>query len=173
MKLKSVKKSVLSKWVTLTTNSVEYNNQVEDYHSFELHDYTSIIAINNRKEIVLVEQFRPAVNKTTLELPGGIVESDEGPKKTVIKELFEETGYEIYGDIKLIGKIDVDYGRIKNKAFGYFTKEINSVTNRKNTEGIKTVTMDIDQCLNLALENKFTHSPHLSFLLLAKIKELI
>ena len=173
MKIKSVKKSKLSNWVTLITNSVECENKIKDYHSFELQDYTSIIAINSDKKIILVEQFRPAVNKTTLELPGGIVESDEGPKKTVIKELFEETGYVIDGDIKLIGKIDIDYGRIKNKAFGYFTKEINLATNGKNSEGIKTVTMDIDQCLNLVLENKFTHSPHLSFLLLAKIKELI
>jgi len=173
MKIKNVKKSVLSNWVTLTTNSIEYNNQVEDYHSFELHDYTSIIAINNRREIVLVEQFRPAVNKNTLELPGGIVDSEEGPKQTAIKELFEETGYEIMGDVKLIGKIDVDYGRINNKAFGYFTEKINLVRDRKNNEGIKTVTLEIDQCLNMALNSEFTHSPHLSFLLIAKIKELI
>lgn len=173
MKIKNVKKSKLSNWVTLVTNSVEYENEIKEYHSFELHDYTSIIAINSDKKIILVEQFRPAVNKYTLELPGGIVEQDIGPKKTAAKELLEETCYQVTGDIKLVGVMDVDYGRLKNKAFGFFTNNVNYLMNKKVEKGIRTFAFEVDECIQMILDNKFIHSPHVSFMLLAKLKNLI
>ena len=173
MKIKSVKKSKLSNWVTLITNFVECENKIKNYHSFELQDYTSIIAINSDKKIILVEQFRPAVNKYTLELPGGIVESDIGPRKTAVKELLEETCYQVKGDIEEIGVIDVDFGRLKNKAFGFFTNNVKFEINKKIEKGIKTFTFEVDECIQMILNNKFTHSPHISFILLAKIKKLI
>ena len=44
-------------------------------------------------EVVLVEQFRPAVGETFLELPAGIVEDGEAFAETGRRELAEETGY--------------------------------------------------------------------------------
>ena len=41
----------------------------------------------------MVKQYRPAIEKFTIELPGGLRDKNELPKSTAVRELFEETGY--------------------------------------------------------------------------------
>jgi len=43
--------------------------------------------------VVLIENTRPTVNQTLLELPAGTMEWDEPPESTAVRELAEETGY--------------------------------------------------------------------------------
>lgn len=45
------------------------------------------------REVVFVEQFRPAVGERFLELPAGIVETEESFAEAGTRELAEETGY--------------------------------------------------------------------------------
>lgn len=44
-------------------------------------------------ETLLVEQFRPPVAKTTLELPAGLIDKGESAEAAALRELREETGY--------------------------------------------------------------------------------
>tara|TARA_B100000989_G_C19378744_1_gene400660 strand:+ start:456 stop:665 length:210 start_codon:yes stop_codon:yes gene_type:complete len=69
--------------------------------------------------------------------------------------------------------MDVDYGKLKNKAFGFFTNNVNYQMNKKVEKGIRTLASEVDECIQMILNNKFVHSPHVSFLLLAKLKNLI
>lgn len=43
--------------------------------------------------LILVRQYRHAVGRTTLEIPAGTREPDEGPEACALRELREETGY--------------------------------------------------------------------------------
>lgn len=52
-------------------------------------------------KILLVKQYRPAINKDTLEIPAGKLEYNEDPKTCGIRELNEETGYES-DDVSLV-----------------------------------------------------------------------
>jgi ADP-ribose pyrophosphatase len=55
-----------------------------------------IVALTDDGRIVLVEEFRPAVNAPVISPPAGLV-GDEGPEEAVVaarRELSEETGYE-------------------------------------------------------------------------------
>lgn len=52
-----------------------------------------VVAITEDDEIILVNQYRKAVNKALLEIPAGKLELNEQPKETAIRELKEETGY--------------------------------------------------------------------------------
>ena len=51
-----------------------------------------------RWKIVLVEQYRIAVGKATLEAPGGVVENKENVLKTMARELEEEAGIKVDPD---------------------------------------------------------------------------
>lgn len=52
-----------------------------------------IVAVTDNDEVILVKQFRKAVEKFLYELPAGMLEPDEAPIKAATRELKEETGY--------------------------------------------------------------------------------
>ncbi len=53
----------------------------------------AIIAITDEGKIVLVEQYRKALEKAIIEIPAGKLEPGEKPEVTAVRELEEETGY--------------------------------------------------------------------------------
>lgn len=53
----------------------------------------AVIAVTDEGKIVLVEQYRKAMEKALVEIPAGKLEPGEAPLATAIRELEEETGY--------------------------------------------------------------------------------
>lgn len=53
----------------------------------------AVIATTDEGKIVLVEQYRKAMEKALVEIPAGKLEEGEQPETTAIRELEEETGY--------------------------------------------------------------------------------
>jgi ADP-ribose pyrophosphatase len=51
--------------------------------------------VTRRREVLLIRQFRPIFGQVFLELPGGRIEPGESPSQAAIREVEEETGYEI------------------------------------------------------------------------------
>ncbi|SEP70858.1 ADP-ribose pyrophosphatase [Piscibacillus halophilus] len=54
----------------------------------------AIIAITDENKIVMVEQYRKALEKSIIEIPAGKLEPGEKPEITAKRELEEETGYQ-------------------------------------------------------------------------------
>ena len=54
----------------------------------------AVVAIDKDDQVLLVRQWRPAVDALVLELPAGLVDPGETPLETAGRELAEETGYE-------------------------------------------------------------------------------
>lgn len=56
-------------------------------------DWVNVIALTPDREVVLIEQFRHGIERTILEIPGGMVDDGEDPIVAAKRELVEETGY--------------------------------------------------------------------------------
>lgn len=56
----------------------------------------AVLALTRDNEVILVEQYRKAIEAVTLEIPAGKLEPGEDNKKlSAIRELQEETGYTV------------------------------------------------------------------------------
>lgn len=62
----------------------------------------AIVPILPRNKIILVKQYRKAVEKSLLEIPAGTLEKGENPLRCAQRELIEETGYKAKKTSKLL-----------------------------------------------------------------------
>jgi ADP-ribose pyrophosphatase len=53
----------------------------------------AVVATDTAGDVILVRQFREAVQKELVELPAGVIDGEEAPLETAQRELQEETGY--------------------------------------------------------------------------------
>ena len=75
----------------------------------EVPTWVNIIPITPQNDVVLVDQYRFGSEKSSLEIPGGMVDPGEDPKEAAIRELLEETGF--------VGKKVIEIGRPRNGHF--------------------------------------------------------
>lgn len=57
----------------------------------------SMLAVDDDKNVYLVEQYRKPIESVILEIPAGHIEQGETPEQAAIRELKEETGMEVTG----------------------------------------------------------------------------
>ena len=65
----------------------------DPYYVLERPDAAIIFPLTKEGEVVLVRQYRPAIERMELGLLAGLVERGEEPEKAARRELLEETGY--------------------------------------------------------------------------------
>ena len=83
------------KVISLQVDEVELPNGKKAKRELIKHPgAVAIIAITDENKLVLVEQYRKALQRTIVEIPAGKLEKGEEPLECAKRELEEETGYE-------------------------------------------------------------------------------
>lgn len=133
-------------------------------------DYVSVLATTAEGSILLVRQYRPAVEAETLELPSGLVEHGEPPETAARRELAEETGYE-GGVFELLGTMVPDTGRMENKLWCFYTEGATPVQSPwVGEEGVQVVRCEPRDLVRLVGEGKINHALNVAVLMLAAIR---
>lgn len=141
----------------------------EPFYSLKLPDYVTVIAYTAQGDIVLVQQYRPAVEAVTLELPSGLVDGRDAAEATARRELEEETGYKA-GEMVHLGTLYSDTGRLQNRLWCYLAKNVRPIQGWKTEEpGIEIVLVSPADLAKAQLDGRFTHALHLAALQLATI----
>jgi ADP-ribose pyrophosphatase len=157
-------------WFDVVAKRVASRPADAPYYSLELPDYVSVLATTDAGEILLVRQYRPAVEQSTLELPGGHVDGDEPPEAAARRELLEETGYAA-NELELLGCLVPDSGRLSNRLWCYFAAGVRRPIVARDLEpGIELVRCSHSELLAEIAAAHFVHSMHLAVVLLATLQ---
>jgi 8-oxo-dGTP pyrophosphatase MutT (NUDIX family) len=91
-------------------------------HSFfvlESPDWINVIPLTPEGNVVMIHQFRHGTEDVTLEVPGGMVDSEDGdPAISAARELREETGYEAERIVHL-GTVAPNPAFLNNRCHSY------------------------------------------------------
>ena len=118
-------------------------------------------------EVVFVEQYRPAIRQTQLELPAGIVEPGESFTEASARELREETGFDPSG-VSILQTLWVATGVLRHRRGIVFAEGL-APTQREldSNEFITVRTAPVSEAIRTAREGP-TNEATLDGLLLAK-----
>lgn len=101
------------------------------------------IPVTNNGKIILLRQYRFAVESRILEFPAGTLEHDEAPETTVKREIEEETGYRAHSWQKL-GQFALAPGYSDEIIYAFLATNLEKLPNppaQDNDEDIELVFM--------------------------------
>jgi ADP-ribose pyrophosphatase len=151
-------------WFQVVAKTMRENEA--PYYSLRLPDYASLLGLTEEGKVLVVRQYRPALERYTVELPSGIVDPGESPIETAARELLEETGYEA-ANVELIGAMDPDGGRLSNRIWGCFSPNLRRVKDRAPEPGIEVMEWTVQELYQASNRGPFDHALHVAIVLQA------
>jgi 8-oxo-dGTP pyrophosphatase MutT (NUDIX family) len=92
-----------------------------DFYVIDCPDWVNVVALTPDDDLVLIEQWRQAVARVTLEIPGGMIDGEEGPAAAAARELLEETGYAPDSLVK-IGEVEPNPAILTNRCHTFLAR---------------------------------------------------
>lgn len=139
---------------------------INNYYVFEFPEWVTCFAITENNKVLMVKQYRHALNEVCMELPGGCVDAtDKSFEEACRRELLEETGYE-FSEVIPLGKISANPSTNTNLMHMFLAtggKKIKEQELDANEE-IEVYEMSFEEVQQLIDENKILQAMHLSTL---------
>ena len=162
----------LSPWASVMARTLVLPGKAkpEIYHSLQQADYVSVFAMTPDGRIPLVRQYRSALEKYTLELPGGLRDGDESPEVCALRELYEETGLKASGAPVALGRFAPDTGRLENYLWGYAVQVSGDVATTWQPElGVEPLWLTRAQLRQCLPSGEFDHALHIALIGMAQL----
>lgn len=112
-------------------------NIIPDYSIIEKPSFSMIVALDSDNNIVTIDEYKYAIDRTIHTLPAGHIEKNEDPIDSAKRELAEETGF-TGGDWQYLGEY-----------YDYPTKDLHKVHFIKAVGVTKTQLIKLDNNENL------------------------
>jgi ADP-ribose pyrophosphatase len=85
-----MEKKIYEGFANLSEVDVVVNGEKKVYVKVDIKDAVCALVINEKKEIGLVKQYRPILQKETLEIPAGVIDKKKPEVEIMLEELWEE-----------------------------------------------------------------------------------
>lgn len=131
----------------------ENENKFIDFEIIERQSVALVIPIFSNGDLLMIEQYRSAIDEVILEFPGGKIEEDETIFEAAQRELEEETGYHS-SKIVLINDF-YSAPHFSNERIYLFIAQnlVKTKSDLQEKEFIQTKSMTVEDMKNILNEN--------------------
>jgi 8-oxo-dGTP pyrophosphatase MutT (NUDIX family) len=174
--VRSQKTLLERKWLKITEDQVELSNGtiIDEFHVLHCPDWSSVVAITDDEQIVMVEQYRHGLGRTSLELPSGVIDPGENPLQAAQRELLEETGYHARAWTHLF-EVSPEPSRSTHRAHFFVAHGAvrAGAANPETSEIIDVKVLPIGELLSQLARGRVDHAAHVGAILLAERRGLL
>ena len=118
-----------TRWLQVRRQRIRTADGVEipEYYLCDAPDFVALLALTQRHQVILVDQYRHGAAQRVLELPAGMVDpTDSTPQMTAERELLEETGFRA-GRIESLGVLFPSTSRQRNRTHCFLALDCEKV----------------------------------------------
>ena len=149
---------------------------VDPYYVYEFPTWVTALPITEDNKVIMVKQYRHAIEDISLEIPGGCVDNtDKTFQEAIARELLEETGYS-FKNFDYLGKISSNPSTNNNWMHMFLVRGGIKTHEQKldHNEDIDVELYTIEELKTLLKENKIVQAMHVTCILygLEKLREL-
>jgi len=166
MKWKTLASEYLFKdtWFTVRKDTCEAPDGriINPYYVYEFPTLVTALAITEDKKVVMVKQYRHAIEETIIEVPGGCVDdTDKNFEEAISRELKEETGY-AFSKYEYLGKISPNPSTNNNWMHMFLATGGKKVSEQSldHNEEIEVVLLSIDELKKLINNHEILQAMH-------------
>jgi len=160
IKTKSHKEIYKNKWMTVYEDAIELPNGHKGIYGYvEREPGADAIIVNDKGQVLLIEQYRYPIKSFQIGIPGGAMDENEKPEESLKREVKEETGL----DIEVIKKIGVFYplsscsAELGNLFLCKALSELEDDKKGENDETVKSIRfVDFEEALRMIDEGEIT-----------------
>ena len=135
------------------------NGQSGMYATVKMKPGVAILPLDNNGFVYLIQQFRYALGKESIEVTCGAIDEGEAPLEAAKRELQEELGV-IADEWIDLGVLDLDTSIVDCPVHLFLAKQLSfTKTNREGTETIKTIKVALNVAGQMVIDNTITHCP--------------
>lgn len=145
------------------------NGSIFEPYVIETGTWVNVIALTKDREVILVKQYRHGAGQVMLEIPAGVMDSDDdSPLQTAKRELLEETGYTSEKFIE-VGNSYPNPATHNNLTYSFLALDVEKVGQQHldDTEEIDVSLMPFDEFVALAKVGGVPQALHVTALFFA------
>lgn len=156
------------KVVRLRLDTVKISESSITQREIVEHDESVVVVpLNNDDKIILVKQYRKAVERFLLEAPAGGIEVGETPDDAARRELQEEIGFATE-NLKFLGGFWIAPGFCTEYMYAYIARDlVVSKLDEDEDENIEIVPVDLEQIPDMIRSGEIEDAKSISALMMA------